>query len=86
MKTLWRYLHSSIQHSNEKEQTDVPYNNMENLTNIWLKEEKSDTYTLIHIVWVHLYKVYKQTKLTFCVRSQDSGYFCWEHEESFEML
>lgn len=47
---------------------------------------KSNSYTLVLVVWVHLYKVYEQTNLTYSVRGQDSGFLCWEHEESFEIF
>lgn len=47
---------------------------------------KSDTYMLIQIVWVHLYKIYKQIKLTYYVGSQGGSFFYSEHEKSFEIL
>lgn len=55
--------------------------------------EKSQTQR-VHILWFHLYKVHKQSKLTN-ERSQDSGHCCgtlccwkdtWTHERMLEML
>lgn len=40
-----QYIYSRIQHISEKKQTDVPHNNMENLTNMWSREKSQ---TCIH--------------------------------------
>lgn len=62
LNTLWRYLHSGIKRSNEKEQSIALRNKMKKKSHKYVVEcKKSDTYTLIQAEFIYTKFTNRQT-------------------------